>query len=201
MHSHSHIFIPSTKKDICYCKTCSKLSYKGIASQDLSFNYCNRFDIEPLKFKYKPITIVANYKSLNHIKYLESKSIGINKIKYLVYNFGFNLMVFHKSINFMNQIFLENDILIENIENIASLCVSLVTQFNECCSPSLFDCYVTKNENDVFFLSHVNNKKNNELLKEKKFKSNLCGLLNYIKKNVNNYKYWEIFCLKKLNYD
>jgi hypothetical protein len=110
-------------------------------------------------------------------------------------------MVLHKSINFMNQIFLENDILIENIENIASLCVSLVTQFNECCSPSLFDCYVTKNENDVFFLSHVNNKKNNELLKEKKFKSNLCGLLNYIKKNVNNYKYWEIFCLKKLNYD
>ena len=26
-------------------------------------------------------------------------------------------------------------------------------------------------------------------------------MFNYIKKNVNNYKYWEIFCLKKLNYD
>ena len=200
---HSHIFIPSTKKDICYCKACNKLSYKGITSQDFSFNFFKRFDIEPLKLKFKPITVVANYKSLEHIKYLESKHIGINRIKYLVQNFGFNLMVFHKSIIFMNQIFLENEILIDNIENIASLCVLLVTQFNECCLPSLFDFFITKNERDVFFFSYVNNKKNNELSKEKKIehKSNLCGLLKYIKKYVNNYKYWEIFCLKKLNYD
>ena len=64
---HSHIFIPSTKKDICYCKACKKLSYKGITSQDFSFNFFKRFDIEPLKLKFKPITVVANYKSLEHI--------------------------------------------------------------------------------------------------------------------------------------
>ena len=200
---HSHILIPSTKKDICYCKICSKLSYKGIMSKELHINFIHKFDIDPLKFKFKPISVVANYKSLNHIKYLESKKIGINKIKYLVDTFGFNSMVLYKSINFMNQIFLENEISTENIENIASICVLLVTQFNECCLPSMFEDYITKNENDLLFNSRLGNKKNNELLKEKKikYKSNLCGLFNYIKKNVNNYKYWEIFCLKKLNYD
>ena len=208
---HSHIFAPSVKKDIYYCKICCKLSYKDNYCQELPFNSSYKYDIDPLTFKFKPVSVVANYKCENHIKYLESKKIGITKIKNLVHNFGLKSMIFYKAINFMNQIFLENQIAIENIENIASLCVLLITVFHECCLPSISEELMTKNENNIFYQSHIKNvsfcndvnKRNNELVREEsiRHKTNIRGLFHYIIKNVNNYKYWEVFCLKKINYD
>ena len=208
---HSHIFTPSIKKDIYYCKICSKLSYKDNYCQDLPIKSSYKHNMDPLTFKFKPVSVVANYKCQNHIKYLESKKIGISKIKHLVHNFGLKSMILYKAINFMNQIFLENLISIEHIESIASLCVLLITEFNECCMPSFSEHLITKNENDIFYHSHIKNvsfcndtnKRNNELIKEENIqhKTNISGLFHYIKKNVNNYKYWEVFCLKKINYD
>ena len=208
---HSHIFAPSIKKDIYYCKICSKLSYKDNYCQDLPIISYYKYNMDPLTFKFKPVSVVANYECQNHIKYLESKKIGISKIKNLVHNFGLKSMILYKAINFMNQIFLENVISIEHIESIASLCVLLITEFNECCMPSFSEHFITKNENDIFYHSHIKNvtfcndtnKRNNELIKEKtiQHKTNISGLFHYIKKNVNNYKYWEVFCLKKINYD
>ncbi len=202
---HTHIFIPSTKKDVSYCKNCKKLSYKGNESQEIPIKMYDRFDIDPFKLKYKPVSVTANYNIENHRKYLESKKIGINKIKYLTNNFGLKSNVYYKAINCMNQIFLEKEITIENIENIASLCVLLVAEFNDCCLPSVAEEFITKNENDILYHSHSKNEyernkkdNNNELIKNKK---NLLKLFHYIKKNVNNYKYWEIICLKNLNYD
>ena len=55
----------------------------------------------------------------------------------------------------MNQIFLENQIAIENIENIASLCVLLITVFHECCLPSLSEELMTKNENIYSYLNII----------------------------------------------
>ena len=209
---HSHIFVPSTKKDICYCKICSQLSYKGKICQTLPITNYNRFNVDPLKIKFRPISAVTNYKLESHIKYLENKSKGISKIKFLTNNFGLKSMILYKSISFMNQIYLENEISIENIDSIASLCVLLVTEYNECCLPPLFEEYLTKNENDILYHSYIkkisnNNIRNNELVQIMnnneiiKSKSNLNGLFYYIKKNVNNFKYWEILCLKYLNYD
>ena len=208
---HSHIFTPSIKKDIYYCKICSKLSYKDNYCQELPIKSTYNYNMDPLTFKFKPVSVVANYQCQNHIKYLESKKIGISKIKHLVHNFGLKSMILYRAINFMNQIFLENQISIEYIENIASLCVLLITEFNECCMPSFSEYSITKNENDIFYHSHIKNvslyndtiKRNNELIKEEtiKHKTNIRGLFNYIKNNINNYKYWEVFCLKKINYD
>ena len=159
--------------------------------------------MDPLTLKFKPNSIVANYQCQNHIKYLELKKIGISKIKNLVHNFGLKSSVLYKAINFMNQIFLENQISTESIESIASICVLLVTEFNECCSPSISEEIITKNENDILYHSHINNvsfcndtnKRNNELVKEDliKHKTNISGLFHYIKKNVYNYKYWQVF--------
>ena len=105
MHSHSHLFIPTTKKDVKYCKICSSLSYKGIFSKNLSIKSNNRFNVDPLKMKFKPISSVCNYKLINHIKYLENKNRAILKIKFLVNCFGLKSMIFYKSICLMNQIF------------------------------------------------------------------------------------------------
>jgi hypothetical protein len=102
---HSHIFVPSIKKEVSYCKKCSILSYRGNISQEMPIKMYNKFDIDPLKLKFKPVSITANYNLEFHRRYLESKIIGINKIKYLVNNFGLKSMVYYKSINFMNQIF------------------------------------------------------------------------------------------------
>ena len=208
---HPHIFISSTKKDISYCKICSKLSYKGNESNELPINLSHKLNLDPLKIKYKPFSVKTNFNLPNHLRYLELKKKGILKIKNLVTNFGLKSMVLFKAINFMNQIFLEKEISTENIENIASLCVLLVLKYNEFCLPLISEEFITKNENDILYYSHSKNeffqydknKKNDEILKEDKIKhrTNLSGLFHYIKKNVNNYKYWEILCLKSINYD
>ena len=208
---HPHIFISSTKKDISYCKLCSKLSYKGISSPDLSFKTSNNFYIDPLKLKFKPFTVKANYNLHNHIKYLESKNIGITKIKYLVNNFGLKSTVLYKAINFMNQIFLEKEIPIENIETIASLCVLIAIEFNDCYMNKVAEDNIKKKEYDILYHSHSKkeliqfeeNQLNNDSINEEKIKhkTNLIGLFNYIRKTIKNYKYWELICLKNLNYD
>ena len=198
MQSHSHIFIPSTKKDVAYCSICSKLSYKGVQSISLPLKSHRRFNIDPLSMKYKPITAVCNYKLPNNIKFIENKIKAILKIKYLTINFGLNSMIYYKAINLVNQIFLENDIPIDVIDTISSLCLLLVVEFNECCIPSLFEENITKDERDIFY---INNSSCNNYIEGMKHKSNLRGLFGYIKKYVNNYKYWEVLCLKYLNYD
>ena len=198
---HSHIFVPSIKKEVSYCKKCSILSYRGNISQEMPIKMYNKFDIDPLKLKFKPVSITANYNLEFHRRYLESKIIGINKIKYLVNNFGLKSMIYYKSINFMNQIFLEKEISIDNIENIASLIVLLVAEFNDCCFPSIAGEIILENYVLYHFHSkneYQRNKRNNELINNK---TNFLNLFHYIKKNVNNYKYWEMICLRNLNYN
>ena len=46
---NSHLLIQSSKEDICYCKKCGKLSYKGKIGQNLPFKCLNTFNIDPLK--------------------------------------------------------------------------------------------------------------------------------------------------------
>ena len=209
---NSHILIQSSKEDICYCKKCGKLSYKGKICKNLPFKCLNTFNIDPLKIKYRPITAIADYSLPSHLKYLECKNKGISKIKSLTNNFGLKSMILYKAINFMNQIYLDNEVSLEYMDIIASLCVLLVTDYNECCIPSIFEEYLTKDQKDILYGSCYDNNDNddnkcNGLIPVKnseerlKHKSNLNGLFRYIKKNINNFKYWEIMCLKYLNYD
>ena len=202
---HPHKFISHTKKGISFCNKCSKLFYKGNISKELPLKIPNKFYINPLKMKYRPFSVVANYNLDNNIKYLESKIIGISKVKELVKKYGLNSMVYFKSINFINQIFLENNFGIENINDIASICVLLVVLFNDRCLPLVAEEVISKDENDILYHYHNFQEKdiNNELLSKEqmKHKTNINGLFHYVRKNVNNYKYLEVLCLKHLNYD
>ena len=195
MNSHTHLFLPTTKKEVKYCKICSSLSYKGIFSKNLPIKSYNRFNVDPLQIKFKPFSSICNYKLINHIKYLENKNRAILKIKFLVKIFGLKSMIFYKSICLLNQIFLENNLSLDNIDNISCICVLLVAEYNECCIPSLLEEYLPNNEIDILY--HFDNNNNIKNI----HKSNLRGLFCYIKKNVYNYKYWEVLCLKYLNYD
>ena len=198
MNAHTHIFIPAGKEEVYYCQKCYKLSYKGIIAKTFPINDNNKFNINPLKLKFKPISYNCNFNSQNNLQFLEYKNKGISKIKFLVNSFGLNEMIFYKSICFLNKIFLEKEISINEIDNVSSICVLLVVKYNECCSykPFVFEEYLTKNELDILYFHSVKNS-------EAKIKSysNLPGLFNYIKKKINNYKYWELLCLKYLDYD
>ena len=188
---HNHTFIPSSKKDISYCKICQKLSYKGIISQSLNCHF--KYNMDPLTLKFKPFSNITNYKSIHHLKYIKNKKIGIEKIKFLIYEFGLKPMIFYKSISLLDEIYLQNEVSIENIEIIACICVLLATEFNGCCVPDKED-NSNKKENDILFHSSfncINNRK----------KTNIFGLFQYIKNNLSNYMYWEVLCLKYLNYD
>ncbi len=201
---HSHEFIPSTKKDVFFCKICCQLSYKDRVSKSIPINNFDGLNMDPLKLKFRPVSTIVNYKCPNNVKYLEIKDKGISKIRYLCNNFGLKSMILHKSICLMNQIFLQNEIPISNIDIIGCLCVKIVTQYNECCAPSILEQSFTKNEHDILFKSY--SRKNDEIINNNyekliKHKTNVRGLFNYIKNNIKDHKYWEILCLKYLNFD
>ena len=189
----THIFIPSSKKDILYCKKCQKLSYKGVISQSLQINFEIKLNMDPLTLKFVPFSKVTNYNLDNHVKYIQNKNIGISNIIYLINRFGLNSMILYKAISLMDQIYLENEISIDNIKTISTICIFLVLQFNECCK--LYNNIDFFNKNEIIFHSFFGN----NILNQNK--PNIKGFFQYIKKNVNNFNYWEILCLKYLNYD
>ena len=189
----SHIFIPSSKQGIFYCKRCQKLSYKGIISQSLTFKFNIKLNMDPLALKFIPFTKITNYKLDNHVAYIKNKAKGISNIIYLINHFGLNSMILYKAINLMDQIYLENEISIDNINTISTICIFLSIQFNECCK--LYNKYDYYNKNEIIFHSSFGNNKLN------KNKPNINGFFQYIKNNINNFKYWEVLCLKYLNYD
>ena len=140
-----------------------------------------------------PFSNVTNYKLDNHIKYIQNKKLGISNIIYLINLFGLNSMLLYKAISLMDQIYLENTVPIDNIKIISTICILLVIQFNECCKIYNDNDYFNKNE--IIFHSFLGNNKMN------KNKTNINGFFQYLKKDVNNFKFYEVLCLKYLNYD
>lgn len=195
MNEHSHIFVASSKRDISYCKICQKLLYKGIISQSIPINFNYTFNNDPLECKFIPFSYVVNLESENHKKYLENKKIGVLNINNLVTNFGLKAMILYKSICLMDEIYLKNEVSIENIEIISAICVLLAIKFNECCKPYNTDSYMSENVNDIIYHTYLGSNKKD------KNKANLGGFFLYIKKNINNLIFWEALCLKYLNYN
>ena len=192
---HNHKLVQSSKKNICYCINCQNLSYKGALCQSFLINPLN-FNLDPFELKFMPFSPENNNKMESHTKYLEYRKTGILKIYHLINAFSIKSIIYYKAIGLMDHIYLKNDVSIDDIETIASICVLLAIKFNECYKPYIKEDNLTKNENYVYFLSHVEN--NGKISKNV---TNIKGLFHYISKNVNNFKYWEILCLKYLNYD
>ena len=191
----SHKFLPSIKKDISYCIHCGCLSYKNIPSKNSNI-INNIIKLDPLAIRYKPISLNIDFSLTSHIIYIKSRQKGLYKIYILSKNFNIENMIIHKAIGLMDQIYLNhNDIPIENIDIIASVCLLLSFEYNNCCS------YKKENE--------LNRKKNyvNNTLSNSDINSvfyivnNIKGLHQYLVKEIKNIKYWQIFCLKNLDYN
>jgi hypothetical protein len=103
-------------------------------------------------------------------------------------------MIKYKAIGSMDQIYLNNkDIPIEYIETIASICILLATEFNDCCSNSKINKANSQNSYPINNNSNVNIKKEDI--------NNLKSLYQYIKNETKNLMYWQTYCLKNLDYN
>ena len=192
----SHNFLPSIKKGVNYCSYCGCLSYNNIPSKETNCKFNSQYFIgfDPLLVKYKPISLQIDFSLLSHRYYINNRKKGLLKIYFLSNKFNLSEMIKYKAIGSMDQIYLNNkDIPIEYIETIASICILLSTEFNDCCSNSKINksnsqnCYPINNNSIV-------NIKNVDI-------NNLKSLYKYIKNETKNLMYWQTFCLKKLNYN
>jgi len=192
----SHNFLPSIKKGVKYCSCCGCLSYNNIPSKEMICKNRNQYFIgfDPLIVKYKPFSLQIDFSLLSHRKYINNREKGVLKIYYLSKKFNLSQMIKYKAIGVMDQIYLNNkDIPIEDIETIASICILIIIEFNDCCSNSKI---TNLNSQDNYPLY------NNSLVNIKNlYKNNFKSLLQYIKNETKNIRYWQIYCLKKLDYN
>ena len=190
-----HKFIPSIKKGVSYCSHCGCLSYLNIPSKNImaSYNNQNIIKLDPLVIKYKPITLNLDFSLFSHINYIKNRQKGLSKIYFLSNNFNIEKMIIHKSIGLMDQIYLNNkDISIKNIEIIASICLLLAFEFNNCCYITIKNESNRKNNNSSNF-SYINNSVFSV--------NNIKAMYQYLINEIKNIKYWQIFCLKNLDYN
>lgn len=186
----SHNFLPSAKKEVSYCTICGCLSYKNIPSRNFlpqNSNY-KLLQIDPLKIKYKPISLNFDSSLITHQNYIDNRKKGLSKIYSLSQNFFLEKTIVYQSIGIMDQIYLNNtNISTEYIEIIASICILLSLEFNDCCSkPNKANPNCKNSFNNSNEYPYVNNIK---------------GLYQFLIKTIKNIRYWQTFCLKGLNYN
>ena len=104
-------------------------------------------------------------------------------------------MFIHKAIGFMDQIYINNhNTPIEYIETIAVLCLLLSIEFNYYCHNSNINSLnQNKIQNYSIDFSYINNKLYSV--------NNIKNMHKYLMEKIDNLMYWEIFCLKKLDYN
>lgn len=191
----SHNFVPSIKQRVNYCSHCGCLSYNNISSKGTICKSSNQYIIgfDPLIVKYKPISLKIDFSFESHNNYINNRKKGLLKIFFLSNKFNLSQMIKYKAIGLMDQIYLNNqDVPIENIETIASICTLLTIEFNDCCSNSKINKLNSQNYYPF----------NNSLVNIKNMPKNyLKSLYQYIKNETKNIMYWQTYCLQKIDYN
>ena len=182
----SHKFKNSIKADVKFCICCGCLSYKNIPSKNVSGTNRNPLEIDPLSLKYRPISLKLNLSSIYHLNYIAHRKFGLLKIYEISKRYDLEQTITFKAIGLMDKIYLnnKNEISIDNLEKISLICILLSFQFNN------YDFSGTneENNNNKFIINRKNNK------------NRIFECYRYIKTKVKNFKYWQIFCLKYLDY-
>ena len=184
----SHEFKNSIKSDVKYCIICGCLSYKNLPSKSISSTNFNVMRIDPLLLKYTPVSLKFNPNSMNHINYIAHRKFGVLKIYEISNRFELAKVITFKAIGLMDKIFInnKNSVSIEYLEKIALTCILLSFQFNN------YDFIETKCEKNI----------NNFLINGRcKYKNRIKEFHQYIKNELKNLIYWQMICLKSLNYN
>jgi len=184
----THEFKESVKQDVKYCICCGCLSYKNIIGKRISSHNFNVMRIDPLILKYSPISLKFNPSSMNQINYIAHRNFGILKIYEISNRFELSKVITFKAIGLMDKIYInnENNISIEYLEKIALTCISLSFQFNNYYS---VETDYEKNQNNFLINRRYKNK------------NRINDCYQYIKTEIKELNYWQMICLKSLNYN
>ena len=177
----SHTFVPSKKEGVSYCSFCGCVSYNGIVSKYIfpHSRESNLMKMDPLTLRFSPIAFHYDKSSQNRQMYISKRQEGLSIIASLSKKCGLEKKILYKAFGLLDQVYLainddEEISPIEKIEDIACVCLLLTVQFHDCFSLKLNNC--------------------REL-------SNLCGLKKFLAYKIKNLMFWEIYCLKKLDYN
>ena len=130
----NHNLKQSSKKDVSYCTKCGFLSYKGIPSLTISSLTKIVFIDDPFQLKFKSSQFSIDYSNHFTIYYLLNRNKGINFIKVHSNFFSFPKNVIYKAINYLDLIYLNNNVSIDLIQQISLVCLLLSIEFNSCCT-------------------------------------------------------------------
>ena len=129
----THIFNQSIKTDVSYCTKCGILSYKGIPSLSIFSLEKNSFQFDPLQLKFKSSHFLIDYTNQSII-YLSNRINGINFIKNQAKYFSFPKNIIYKAINYLDLIYLNNNVPINLLQKISLICLLFSIEFNTCCT-------------------------------------------------------------------
>lgn len=184
----SHELKDSIKPDVKYCICCGCLTYKNIIGKRISSNNFNFMRIDPLILKYSPISLKFDPFSINHLNYIAHRNFGVLKIYEISNRFELSKVLIFKAIGLMDKIYInnENKISIKYLEKIALTCISLCFLFNN------YYSFERKYENnlDKFLIN-----------RRYKYKNRINDCYQYIKTEIKELNYWQMICLKSLNYN
>jgi hypothetical protein len=129
-----HRFLQSKKENISYCKDCGTICFNKITLLSIPSNLIRIFSIAPFFLKFKPNKYNIDVNNNYIIAYLNKRKYAINFLKIVCNIFSLSNEIFHKSLSYLDYIYLNNNIDINLIEKILLVCIYFAVEFNDCYS-------------------------------------------------------------------
>ena len=156
----NHNFLETKKTNVECCSKCFCLSFKEIPLLSISSDLLKIFSMDPLSLKFNPNKYNINLSNIYTINYLNHRKYAIDFLKIQNDFFSFPNEIFHKALNYLDNIYLHNNISINIIEKICNVCLFFAIEFNECYSLNnsqidfkSFEAYIkNKNLKDIKIL-------------------------------------------------
>ena len=128
----NHNFMKTKKTNVYYCSLCYCLSINKIPLLTISSNLTKTFSMDPLLLKFVSNKYEINLGNYFTIEYLKIRKYAINFLKMQSEFFSIPKEIFYKALNYVDNIYLKNNIPILLLEKICIVCLSFSLQFNEC---------------------------------------------------------------------
>ena len=150
-----HKFVKASKKDVYYCINCGVLSYKSITSLSVPSLTKTSISLDPLLLKFKSSQFSIDFSNNYIIQYMSVRKKAINFIKTQSNIFYFTKNIIYKAINYLDLIYINNNVSFDLMPKICIICIILAIQFNSCCTKNTnmdlkgFSYYL-KNMTDIY---------------------------------------------------
>ena len=148
-----HKFVQGSKNEIDFCIKCGILSYKSIPSLSVVSLNKTSISFDPLLLKFKSSKFSIDYSNNYILSYLSIRKNAINFVNKQSCLFQIPKKLVYKAINYLDLIYINNNISFNLMPKISMICLLLAIQFNTCCT-------IDSNIDLMHFNSYIKNMKN-----------------------------------------